>query len=97
MSTRLADFSRCKPSWFAARHYEMSGRSGESSWVDHMRILLLKLITQRELVSSRIRADLLTRAGEFGIQLADVSITHLTFGKVRSLVSLPHTSPLILF
>lgn len=42
-----------------------------------------ELITQREVVSSRIRADLLTRAGEFGITLEDVSITHLTFGKVR--------------
>lgn len=33
-------------------------------------------------VSSRIRADLLQRAGEFNIKLEDVSITHLTFGKV---------------
>ncbi|KAJ3514603.1 hypothetical protein NMY22_g14678 [Coprinellus aureogranulatus] len=40
-----------------------------------------ELITQREVVSSRIRADLLQRAGEFHIQLEDVSITHLTFGK----------------
>ena len=32
-------------------------------------------------VSSRIREDLLQRAGEFNIQLEDVSITHLTFGK----------------
>ncbi|EIN13560.1 hypothetical protein PUNSTDRAFT_57475, partial [Punctularia strigosozonata HHB-11173 SS5] len=40
-----------------------------------------ELITQREVVSSRIRADLLQRAGEFGITLEDVSITHLTFGK----------------
>jgi len=40
-----------------------------------------ELITQREVVSSRIRADLLQRAGEFNIKLADVSITHLTFGK----------------
>jgi hypothetical protein len=36
-------------------------------------------------VSSRIRADLLQRAGEFNIKLEDVSITHLTFGKVRNL------------
>lgn len=42
-----------------------------------------ELITQREVVSSRIRADLLQRAGEFNIKLEDVSITHLTFGKVR--------------
>ncbi|KDR85201.1 hypothetical protein GALMADRAFT_1323120 [Galerina marginata CBS 339.88] len=40
-----------------------------------------ELITQREVVSSRIRADLLQRAGEFRIKLEDVSITHLTFGK----------------
>jgi prohibitin 1 len=33
-------------------------------------------------VSSRIREDLLQRAGEFNIKLEDVSITHLTFGKV---------------
>ena len=32
-------------------------------------------------VSSRIREDLLARAGEFHIMLEDVSITHLTFGK----------------
>ncbi|KIP11503.1 hypothetical protein PHLGIDRAFT_21687 [Phlebiopsis gigantea 11061_1 CR5-6] len=42
-----------------------------------------ELITQREVVSSRIREDLLQRAGEFNIKLEDVSITHLTFGKVR--------------
>ncbi|KIY45377.1 hypothetical protein FISHEDRAFT_76558 [Fistulina hepatica ATCC 64428] len=40
-----------------------------------------ELITQRELVSSRIREDLLARAEEFHIVLEDVSITHLTFGK----------------
>ncbi|PCH33477.1 prohibitin [Wolfiporia cocos MD-104 SS10] len=40
-----------------------------------------ELITQREVVSSRIREDLLQRAGEFNIKLEDVSITHLTFGK----------------
>jgi len=40
-----------------------------------------ELITQREVVSSRIREDLLARAGEFHIVLEDVSITHLTFGK----------------
>ncbi|KAJ3217294.1 Prohibitin-1, subunit of the prohibitin complex (Phb1p-Phb2p) [Dinochytrium kinnereticum] len=40
-----------------------------------------ELITQRELVSQRIREDLLKRAGEFNIVLEDVSITHLTFGK----------------
>jgi len=40
-----------------------------------------ELITQREVVSSRIREDLLNRASEFRIILEDVSITHLTFGK----------------
>lgn len=40
-----------------------------------------ELITQREVVSSRIRADLLKRAGEFNIVLEDVSITHMTFGR----------------
>ncbi|KAL4069482.1 band 7 family-domain-containing protein [Scleroderma citrinum] len=40
-----------------------------------------ELITQREVVSARIRSDLLQRAGEFHIRLEDVSITHLTFGK----------------
>ena len=46
-----------------------------------------ELITQREVVSARIRDDLLHRAGEFSIILEDVSITHLTFGKVCTLVS----------
>ncbi|KAJ3195789.1 Prohibitin-1, subunit of the prohibitin complex (Phb1p-Phb2p) [Irineochytrium annulatum] len=40
-----------------------------------------ELITQRELVSNRIREDLFKRATEFNIVLEDVSITHLTFGK----------------
>jgi len=40
-----------------------------------------ELITQREAVSARIRADLRRRAGEFGIALEDVSITHMTFGR----------------
>lgn len=40
-----------------------------------------ELITQREVVSSRIREDLLKRASEFNIKLDDVSITHMTFGK----------------
>jgi len=43
--------------------------------------LLSCLVTQQ--VSSRIRADLLQRASEFNIKLEDVSITHLTFGKVH--------------
>lgn len=40
-----------------------------------------ELITQREAVSTRIRADLLKRASEFNIALEDVSITHMTFGR----------------
>ncbi len=40
-----------------------------------------ELITQREAVSNRIRADLMKRAREFNIALEDVSITHMTFGK----------------
>ena len=35
-------------------------------------------------VSSRIREDLLQRASEFHLKLEDVSITHLTFGKVSA-------------
>ncbi|WPK24349.1 hypothetical protein PUMCH_001619 [Australozyma saopauloensis] len=41
----------------------------------------LELITQREVVSARIRQELSRRAGEFNIRLEDVSITHMTFGK----------------
>ncbi|CDR43761.1 CYFA0S12e04038g1_1 [Cyberlindnera fabianii] len=40
-----------------------------------------ELITQREVVSARIRQELSERAKEFSIKLEDVSITHLTFGK----------------
>lgn len=40
-----------------------------------------ELITQREAVSQRVRADLMKRAREFNIALEDVSITHMTFGK----------------
>ncbi|KAJ3417215.1 Prohibitin-1, subunit of the prohibitin complex (Phb1p-Phb2p) [Chytridiales sp. JEL 0842] len=40
-----------------------------------------ELITQRELVSNRIREDLVKRANKYNIVLEDVSITHLTFGK----------------
>ena len=50
-------------------------------------LLMTNLLRQ---VSSRIREDLLARAGEFNIKLEDVSITHLTFGKVCfSLIVLP--------
>ncbi|KAJ3060265.1 Prohibitin-1, subunit of the prohibitin complex (Phb1p-Phb2p) [Podochytrium sp. JEL0797] len=40
-----------------------------------------ELITQREIVSNRIRDDLVKRSGEFNIILEDVAITHLAFGK----------------
>ncbi|KXN65184.1 prohibitin [Conidiobolus coronatus NRRL 28638] len=39
-----------------------------------------ELITQREVVSSRIREELVKRASEFSIKLEDVAITHMTFG-----------------
>ncbi|MBQ5153801.1 prohibitin family protein, partial [Macrococcus caseolyticus] len=39
-----------------------------------------ELITQREIVSNKIREDLRIRASDFSIELEDVSITHLTFG-----------------
>jgi prohibitin 1 len=39
-----------------------------------------ELITQREVVSARIREELTKRALEFNIRLEDVSLTHLTFG-----------------
>lgn len=40
-----------------------------------------ELITQRELVSAQIRAELVKRATDFNILLEDVSLTHLAFGK----------------
>jgi len=40
-----------------------------------------ELITQRETVSDKIREELTTRSGHFGLLLDDISITHLTFGK----------------
>lgn len=40
-----------------------------------------ELITQREVVSERIRQELSQRSNEFGIKLEDVSITHMTFGQ----------------
>jgi prohibitin 1 len=39
-----------------------------------------ELITQRDVVSARIRAELLERARDFDICLEDVSLTHLAFG-----------------
>jgi len=40
-----------------------------------------ELITQREIVSSKVCDALTDRAKQFGIILDDISITHLTFGK----------------
>merc|ERR1711976_707320 len=40
-----------------------------------------ELITQREMVSARVNQKLTTRAGQFGLILDDISITHLTFGR----------------
>eukprot|EP00124_Ichthyophonus_hoferi_P004915 Ihof_evm2s610 gene=Ihof_evmTU2s610 len=40
-----------------------------------------ELITQREMVSQRVRSALIKRSAEFDIVLDDISITHLTFGK----------------
>ncbi|CAO3595728.1 unnamed protein product [Absidia cylindrospora] len=40
-----------------------------------------ELITQREVVSAKIREELYKRAREFNLALEDVSITHMTFGK----------------
>merc|ERR1712168_713444 len=40
-----------------------------------------ELITQREVVSSRVHQELTKRANQFGIILDDISITHLTFGR----------------
>jgi len=40
-----------------------------------------ELITQREMVSASVNRELTTRAGQFGIILDDISITHLTFGR----------------
>ncbi|KAI8878953.1 prohibitin-1 [Backusella circina FSU 941] len=40
-----------------------------------------ELITQREVVSAKIREELYKRARDFNLALEDVSITHMTFGK----------------
>merc|ERR1719233_1658451 len=40
-----------------------------------------ELITQRELVSLRVKEDLVARSQQFGLILDDISITHLTFGR----------------
>ncbi|CAG5119180.1 unnamed protein product [Candidula unifasciata] len=39
------------------------------------------LITQRELVSTRVSEELTDRALQFGLILDDISLTHLTFGQ----------------
>ncbi|XP_070569466.1 prohibitin 1-like [Ptychodera flava] len=40
-----------------------------------------ELITQREVVSLKVREELIERAANFGLILDDISITHLTFGR----------------
>merc|ERR1712048_642296 len=40
-----------------------------------------QLITQREMVSHKVRETLVERADSFGLILDDISLTHLTFGK----------------
>ena len=40
-----------------------------------------ELITQREVVSRKVSADLTERASQFGLILDDISLTHLTFGR----------------
>jgi len=40
-----------------------------------------ELITQREIVSRKVRDNLMQRAKDYGIILDDISITHLTFSK----------------
>lgn len=40
-----------------------------------------ELITQREMVSNKVREDLTERAKSFGIVLDDISLTHLNFGR----------------
>jgi len=40
-----------------------------------------ELITQRDLVSSRVTDELMERAAQFGLILDDISITHLGFGR----------------
>jgi len=40
-----------------------------------------ELITQREMLSNKVRTELVTRAEQFGLILDDIAITHLTFGR----------------
>jgi prohibitin 1 len=41
-----------------------------------------ELITQREIVSARVNTELTKRAEQFGLILDDISLTHLTFGRL---------------
>lgn len=40
-----------------------------------------EMITQREVVSVKVRDELTERAAQFGVVLDDISLTHLTFGR----------------
>ncbi|OWF42082.1 prohibitin-like [Mizuhopecten yessoensis] len=40
-----------------------------------------EMITQREVVSTKVREELTERAHQFGVVLDDISLTHLTFGR----------------
>ncbi|XP_033728330.1 prohibitin-like [Pecten maximus] len=40
-----------------------------------------EMITQREVVSTKVREELTERARQFGVVLDDISLTHLTFGR----------------
>ena len=51
-----------------------------------------ELITQREIVSSKCREALNSRAKTFRIVLDDISITHLAFGKVCRCNYIPRPS-----
>ena len=50
-------------------------------WSFQARYDASELITQREVVSGKVRVDLTQRAESFGIVLDDISLTHLNFGR----------------
>ena len=53
-----------------------------------------ELITQREVLSSQVRSELVSRAEQFGLILDDIAITHLTFGReFTQAVELKQVSP----
>ena len=53
-----------------------------------------ELITQREVLSSQVRSELVARAEQFGLILDDIAITHLTFGReFTQAVELKQVSP----